>query len=211
MSDKFDAYEYIGVIAPGAVVVFALTFVSPQMKQFIVSGGTTVGGLGFYLILSFIAGHLLQGLGNWFEKVFWNFFSGMPTSRVKAKNQTLLAAEQRVLLATKISELYPEIVDLEQLEEKEWYAITRELYTIIESAGRSSRIDAFNRNYGLLRGVGVSFLITTLGSFFFMGLTGWKITVVLAFCSILAIYRMHRFGILYARELFVQYLRVETN
>jgi hypothetical protein len=208
MSEKFNAYEYIGVIAPGAVIVFALTLVSPQVKQLIVDDGTTVGGLGLFLILSFVAGHLLQGLGNWFEKVFWKCFSGMPTNWVKGKNQNLLAKDQRVLLIAKISELHPKIVNLETLDDKEWYAITRELYAMVMDAGRASRVDAFNRNYGLLRGVAVSFIVTTLGSFFLLGFAGWKIIIALAICSVLAVYRMHRFGVTYARELFVQFLRL---
>jgi len=208
MGEKFNAYEYIGVIAPGAVVVFAVTLVSPELKQFLVDGGTTLGGLGLFLILSFIAGHLLQGLGNWFENIFWKCFGGMPSNWVKRGNQKILANEQRKLLTQKVSELHPEIDNLEQVDDKEWYSLTREIYAIVKAADRAARIDAFNRNYGLLRGVAVSFLVTTAGALFVINLCKWKIYVALAVCTVLAVYRMHRFAVIYARELFVQFIRI---
>jgi len=208
MSEKFNAYEYIGVIAPGSVVVFAVTLVSPEVKQFLVDDGTTLGGLGLFLILSFIAGHLLQGLGNWFENIFWKCFGGMPTNWVKQGDQNILATEQRNLLAQKITELHPAIKDLESLDGKEWYSITREIYTIVNAADKAARVDAFNRNYGLLRGVAVSFLVTTAGAFLAISLSKWKIFAALAICTVLAIYRMYRFAVIYARELFVQFIRI---
>ena len=208
MSEKFNAYEYIGVIAPGSVVVFAVTLVSPEVKQLLIDGGTTLGGLGLFLILSFITGHLLQGLGNWFENIFWKCFCGMPTNWVKRENQKILASEQRNLLTQKVTELHPAIKDLERLNGKEWYSITREIYAIVKAADRAARIDAFNRNYGLLRGVAVSFLVTTVGAFFVISFYEWKIFAVLAICAVLSVYRMHRFAVIYARELFVQFIRI---
>ncbi|PLX93320.1 MAG: hypothetical protein C0621_08000 [Desulfuromonas sp.] len=208
MSEKFNAYEYIGVIAPGTVVVFAVTLVSPEVKQFLVDGGTTLGGLGLFLILSFIAGHLLQGLGNWFENIFWKCFGGMPTNWVRRESQKLLAKEQRKLLTQKISELHPAIDNLEQVDDKEWYSLTREIYAMVKAADRAARVDAFNRNYGLLRGVAVSFLVTTAGTLFVISLCRWKIYVALVVCTVLAVYRMYRFAVIYARELFVQFIRI---
>jgi len=208
MDEKVNAYEYVGVIAPGAVVIFAVTLVSPQVKQLIVDGGTTLGGLGLFLILSFIVGHLLQGLGNWFENIFWMCFNGMPTNWVKRESQNILANEQRNLLVQKISEIHPEINDIGQLNDKEWYSITREIYAMVRTAAKADRVDAFNRNYGLLRGIAVSFLATSVGAFFVVNLSKWKIFVALAVFTVLAVYRMYRFAVIYARELFVQFLRL---
>lgn len=208
MSDKFNLYEYIGVVAPGSVVIFGASLVFPEIKTYISNGSVSVGGLGIFLILSFVAGHLLQGLGNLFEKGFWRFFSGMPTSWVLKKPQTLLADLQLKKLIEKVRRLHPDFPGLDQVSGSEWFAITREIYAEIQSAGKSERADAFNRNYGLLRGLAVGFIFTTLGAVLLLWLPGWKLILGLAAFSGLAVYRMYRFAVHYAREVFVQFLRI---
>ena len=95
-------------------------------------------------------------------------------------------------------------MDLDRLDKKAWYPITREIYAAVAAAGRSSRVDAFNRQYGLLRGIAsallllvVWFLITHWGS--------WQYASTAAALAVLALIRMARFANVYARELFVHF------
>lgn len=208
MSDKFNAYEYIAVIAPGSVVAFGASLAYPSLKSYIANDGITVGGLGIFIIMSFIIGHLIQGFGNIYEKCVWSIFSGMPTNWLRQPSQTLLSGTQLNKLTGKIAESHPGFEGPSKVSENDWFALTREIYATVQGEGKSERVDSFNRTYGLLRGIAVSFIISTFWAFLLFGFSGWRIILLLAVASALATYRMHRFGIHYARELFVQFVRI---
>lgn len=204
MNSKFDAYEYIAVIAPGAVAIFGGSLVFPELKAYISNGSVTIGGLGIFVILSYIAGHLLQAFGNLLEKALWFPFGGMPTQWILKETQGLLSEKQLERLFYKIKEIDPDF-DPSKTDPKSWYATTREIYGLVKDAQKAERVDSFNRNYGLLRGIATSFVISTLIALVF-NLAPWKVIGLLAFSSGVALFRMYRFGVHYGRELFVRYL-----
>lgn len=205
MSNRLDAYEYLGVIAPGAIVVFGASLVAPELKEYIADSGVTVGGFGIFLILSYVAGHLLQAFGNALEKIVWYPFGGMPTQWILKQNQRLLSPPQVDKLFSLVRTLHPEFDPEKDDSKSDWFPITREIYARVKAAGKTDRLDAFNRNYGLLRGIGASLVISTIVAAA-LGLATWSMIGLMTFASILAIYRMYRFGVHYGRELFITFL-----
>lgn len=205
MSERFDAYEFLGIVAPGAIVVFGASLVFPEIKAYIADSGVTVGGLGIFLILSYVVGHLVQAFGNLLEKAVWFPFGGMPTQWVLKQNQRLLADVQTKKLFSAIRASHPGFDPEGTTSRSDWFSITREVYARIRAAGKVDRIEAFNRNYGLLRGISASFLVSTLLAGV-LGLASGGALLVMAFASMLAIYRMYRFGVHYGRELFITFL-----
>jgi len=79
VSTKFDAYEIIGVITPGSILLFGLALVFPDLKALFFAEGFSLGDLGLFLVLSFVAGHLIQAVGNLIESIVWWPLGGMPT------------------------------------------------------------------------------------------------------------------------------------
>lgn len=63
----FDAYEVIGVITPGAVVTLLMALQWPDFRTFLGQEGLSVGGLGIFVIMAFVLGHLTQALGNFID------------------------------------------------------------------------------------------------------------------------------------------------
>lgn len=59
-SKAFDAYEVIGVITPGAVVTLLLALQWPEFRALLGQEGLSIGGLGFFVIVAFVLGHLTQ-------------------------------------------------------------------------------------------------------------------------------------------------------
>lgn len=203
MSAQFDAYEYIAVIAPGSVLTFGGLLVFPELQPYFSNDGLTVGGLGLFVILSFIAGHLLQAGGNLVEWFLWKPFGGMPTNWVLKDNQNLLDRVQVDKLFSKVKAIHPDIVVAED-NKKGWFGVTREIYGYVKDAGKSERVDSFNRSYGLMRGLSTSLITVTLIAAMF-GLS-WGVIALLVLASATALYRTYRFGVHYGRELFVRYL-----
>lgn len=69
-------------------------------------------------------------------------------------------------------------------------------------------MDTFNGNYGLNRGIASALLIGLVLLLFVHGLVYWQFALLLLFSAGIALYRTYRFGVRYARELFVQFLQI---
>ena len=208
---NFDFYEFAGILAPGVVLLFAVNLTHPQVTPFLAGQQISVGSLGLFVVLAYVAGHLVQGVGNLVEGAFWKAFGGMPTSwLVQQRECGYLNAQQLHALPKKV-EQHLGIgfgKPLRDLMDAEWSPTVRSIYASVQAAGRSGRVDIFNGNYGMLRGVGSAFLLAAV-------LCGaeqkWTLALLMIGCAGVAFVRMHRFGKHYARELFVQFLLLKQE
>ncbi len=198
---KFDPYEYIGVIIPGVVVVLTLMLLYPAASA-VLSSGVTVGEFGLILILAIVAGHLIQALGNAYEGIVWGVLGGMPTTWPAKKSTGLLSAKQLVRLEAAIRADF----DAPMSELASGRGPVREINAAVRAKGKTDRIEAFNRNYGLLRGISAALIVAGV-LVFVVDRSDWMISLILAAAAVVATYRMIRFGQHYAREMFVEYLR----
>jgi hypothetical protein len=201
--NKLTFYEQVGIVIPGAVVLFGLLFFVPSLKELLAKDGVSVGQLGIFLLLSYAAGHLLAGLGNIGERL-WRLVGGMPSNWIVQAQTTLLSNEQRESLPKKIHArlglTVPAVVGMDQ---KKWFPISRQIYSDVERNGKRDRIDAFNGNYGLNRGLAAGCFVLACVAFVF---GNWPVGVgLLVLCGLYA-YRAYRFGVHYGRELYVQFL-----
>jgi hypothetical protein len=201
MSRNFDFYEYAGIIIPGTVLVMALVWLFPESRALFSKEGVTLGELGLFVIIAYAAGQLVQAIGNGLEWVLWKLCGGMPSGQVLCGKYLSADQHKRLLEA-----LRPVVGDADpcKLPEPERLAIAREVYSEIAGAGKASRVDTFNGNYGLMRGLAAAFVMTfALAIVTSQGIIALCVVAVL---FLLAIYRMHRFGRHYATELFTQFL-----
>ncbi len=211
---NFDAYEYVGLIAPGAIVTIGIFLEFPAARAELLSKDFSLGSLGIFLIISFAIGHLVAAIGNAIEGPVLKISGGLPSDKVRSENQTLISSSQRLRLNEKARNAQGDAFDLSTVSKGDWYAITREIYAEVAAAKTSSRVDSFNRQYGLLRGVGSAFSLLTI--WFLVNLkaapwSNWSGLIPAAFTAVaclLSFVRMTRFANNYARELFVQYVRL---
>ena len=210
---EFDFYGTAGVIAPGMVFIVGLVvlFFPHHSKDLMAISDVSLGSLGVGLILAYVAGQLLQAVGNAIETVWWWFWSGMPTDWVRSGKHELISPSQRMLLESRIRlTINDPTFALSGTTDKHWYAITRQLYAAVAAADRSARIDIFNGNYGLCRGIAAGLFVLLVTSAI-MHWQAWKVELLLAALIALAIYRMHRFAVRYGREVFAQYLQLSPS
>jgi len=206
---KFDYYEFVGFIIPGAITLFGLSLLCPDIKASCFSQNFSVGDLGIFAILAYAAGHLIQGIGNAIEWLWWLPWGGMPTNWIPTNKGNLLANSQikalEEQLPSKLKLNHP--ISLKELNIKDWFDITQQVYVCVSSQGRGSKIDALNGNYGINRGIASSLLIllmfAILSDFY-----SWKCVLLYLAGISIALYRMNHFGKQYARKLFVEFLQV---
>ncbi|KIN69875.1 hypothetical protein Z945_3767 [Sulfitobacter noctilucae] len=202
---KFDPYEYIGVVVPGSVLVLAIALIFPDLVPSITSS-LSLGDLGLMVILAFVAGHFVQAGGNLWETIVWKLLGGMPSSSVFKPNSRLLSPGQQERLKSKLTDDFGP-------DAREGLAVgrgaMRELFVKVRQSGSIDRIEKFNRNYGLMRGTAVSFLVSAALVLVFDP-DHTEIALLLLGVAGVFTYRMVRFGKHYAREAFAEYLRISS-
>jgi hypothetical protein len=210
---QFDFYEVVAVIAPGMVLIIGVVFLFyPDQQQNCLSiANLSLGSLGVGLILAYVAGQLLQVVGNGIESIWWKLWGGMPTDWLRSGKHDLVSITQSDLIKTHISVMLKSpSLEPQSIKPKEWYSIARHIYAAVAAEGRSARVDVFNGNYGLCRGLVAAFSVLIFWSFILDCNVG-RAEVALVFLVFLALYRMHRFGERYARELFIQFIVIKEG
>lgn len=205
---QFDFYEFTGILVPGSTLFVGIFFLYPDFFKPESIKDLSFGGLGLFSILAYVLGHLVQAVGDFLECVWWKLWGGMPCDWIRTKSDQILSLSQ-VNELEKMAEnrLGLGKTEFPKLDANQWYNITRQIYADVSGRGRATRIDIFNGNYGLNRGIATGLLIVTVASVF-KSPANWSVFVIAGICSILAVWRMHRFARHYARELFVQFLQL---
>jgi hypothetical protein len=208
-ADKnFDFYEFAGIVMPGAVLIFGLAQAETLIAQKIPMSDMSLGSLGVFLILAYAAGHLVQTLGGLLEKAWW-YKHGMPSDWILKNEFKLISSAQRSALVSQLPAKLglSEQIDLSTIKQGEWFGYVRQMYAAVAAKSRASRIDTFNGNYGLNRGLCVSLILVAIVALV-KAPSNWGTVVLLVVGAVLAAFRMHRFGKHYARELLVQFLQL---
>jgi len=232
---KIDFYGFVGMIAPGGLLIFGLSYFFPGIGILLQGKEISFGDLGLFVILAYVVGHIAQCIGDFIE-TFWCWAtSGQPSDYarigkepfapewlmrrlpIKVKHfceltfeKTFLSPQQLQKLSAKVREALkincPD--NLSKLSSIEWFYITRQAYATVKRVGLAGRIDIFNGCYGLMRGIVASLIILFLAAVLYSNPLHPQLLEILGIAICLALLRMHRFGIHYARELFVQFLIV---
>ena len=205
---RFDFYEFVGYIAPGTILLLGLSLLFPSVGTFVNAQATSLGDFGIFLVLAYVAGHLIQAVGNMLETIWWWLWSGRPTDRIRESKASFLSQKQYELILSRIqSQLdYSEIGKLSDIDSKEWPAIVKQIYSIVRENGQSEKTDIFNGNYGLNRGLASTFIFLSIATPLLSECVIWKTEALLLLAFAISIFRMHRFGKRYAQELFIQFL-----
>jgi hypothetical protein len=204
MGKNFSFYEQTGILIPGATLVFGLLFFFPEFRMLFFSDGVSIGGLGLFLLISYAAGHLAAALGTIMDSCVW--LRGRPSNWVVREKNRLLSPEQMDSLEQLIKQrLRLDVAEIRGMSARQWFPISRQIYADVMSHGKPARIDSYDGNYTLNRGLAAALLALVLISLAFSE-TDWRVALGLLPIAVIYTYRMYRFGISYANELYAQFL-----
>ena len=208
---KFSFYEQVGIVIPGSVFLFGALFYFPELRSFFAKDGINLGGLGLFMLLAYATGHLLGAVGNIVESIYWKTRGGMPTNWIIGPKPRLLSSPQIARVEALIkARLGIDISPLATLVISEWYPVSRQLYSDVDRHGKPNRIDTFNGNYGLSRGLSAA-MFSLAAMSMILDRNHLLITLSLVLAGAVYLYRMHRFGVHYARELYNQFLLLPSD
>jgi hypothetical protein len=208
--DKFELYELLALILPGAVLLFGLSKLFPELMLFSFDKDFSAGAFGVFALLAYAMGHVVQVLGGGIE-VIWRRLRGTPSEWMDNEKKQLIFGNQKAELETKIAKrlgIAHENFTLTNLTRKEWLNIIKQMRITVEIAGRTGRLDKFQAVYMMCRGLIASLIILAFVSTLSVTLTYWYIPYVLLSFAIILFYRMSRFERASVRELFIQFLQL---
>jgi hypothetical protein len=140
------------------------------------------------------------------ETCIWRFGGGRPANWVTRDKIRLLSNEQIDSLEQLIKQrLRLDIAAIRGMSPDQWFPISRQIYADVMSYGKPARIDSFDGNYTLNRGLAAALLALALLSLAYSE-TDWRVTLGLLPIAAIYTYRMYRFGVSYASELYAQFL-----
>lgn len=206
---QFEYYEFIAVLIPGVILLYGLSLAFREATLFL-GQDISLGKFGLFFIISFAAGHLLQAFGNIFESVYWRFNSGMPTDWVRSGKGNFVEETMRKQLRNRIQEHFKlKDFTFDEVSCAEWNSIVRQIYIEVEKQGQNRRVDIFNSYYGLFRGMSVSFLVLSI-CILLKSVYLWPWAIFCLMLLVISMFRMHRFSGYYAKELFLQFIQLES-
>ena len=209
---QFSFYEFAGIIVPGMILLVAAAVCSPSTCRTLLPERLTAGETGIALVVAYALGHLVQGIGNLLEKLWWWPWGGMPTDWLRKTSQTLLATSQIERIDIQLRHRLG--LDLpggfKTLSADAWRSVVGQVYAAVSQGNQAGRVDIFNGNYGLNRGIAAALVAAVVVALLTHTIT-WVSLALLIVGLVVALLRMHRFGVHYARELFVQFLTLTAN
>ncbi len=211
---QFTYYEFTGILVPGGIFTAGILAMFPGSSAALSSSGISFGEFGLLLLVAYGLGHLIQAVGNGVEWAWWSLYGGgMPSDWIRSGKRFLLSEPQRNAVFSKVRESFgialPDPVS--DMSKRDWHAVVRQIYAEVQKCKATERLDAFTGNYGINRGLAAAFVALAAISLLADIDHGWRLYVGFGVFIALALVRMHRFGVHYARELFVQFLTAEKN
>ncbi|WP_372069608.1 hypothetical protein P7L75_00855 (plasmid) [Tistrella mobilis] len=203
-----NLYEQVGIVFPGSTVIFGLFFVSPEIKAIFVREGFSIGDFGLFVTVSYVAGHLVAAVGNCLEWVYWKPWGGMPSTWIVKPGERLISDIQIEKLEGRLAtRLKLNSSSVRNMSPKTWQHIFMQVTADVRANGADERAEIFNGNYGLNRGIASAVLVVAITNLF-LNPSAWMTTAIFMVLFGLALIRMHRFGVYYARTMLREFLQL---
>lgn len=209
-SDLFELYEILALVTPGAVVIFGMSKLFPELTLFSLHGDFSAGELGIFLLLSYVAGHIVQVFGGGIE-ILWRYMRGEPTEWIRTGKKQLFSNYQIKKLEEEIPErlgIPRDHFQIKNLNRKQWLDMHKQMYVAVVASGNGKRLEKFHAIYTMCRGlVAALFILAILSLLRFSPLYWYLPSLLLGFAGLL-FYRMAQFERHAVHELFMQFLQL---
>jgi len=208
--EKLSFYEQVGIVIPGSALLFGLLLLLPELRSLFATGDVSVGGLGLFILIAYAAGHLLAAVGNLIEWIVWKVRGGMPSDWVTHDNPKIVNSQQIVQIEDRVRRrLGLQIEAIKGMPRKQWAPIFGQIYRDV-LAHNPGRVETFNGNYGLNRGLAAAAL-ALLSVELIIHPCEWRVSLGLGAVILVYGYRMHRHGVHFAKEAYHRFLSLPAE
>lgn len=202
MKKDLSYYEFIALVIPSVVLLFSINYILTLRGGGTLFDFSKIGESVIFLCFSYALGHIIQGVGNYFERIVWKYYGGMPTKWLLKPNRF-----QKRLLDSNISDKVKAKINADYGEVNEGIDYGILIYGKLFQKKLTERIDIFNGNYSLLRGLSISFIILSI---YLFTNHDYELGLMCLGCFYISLIRMIRFGKYYAKEIYLVYVNQES-
>lgn len=202
MKKDLSYYEFVALVIPSVVLLFSINYILTLRGSGTLFDFSKIGESIIFLCFSYALGHIVQGVGNYLERIIWKYYGGMPTKWLLKANRF-----QKRLLDSNITDKVKVKINADYAEINEDMDYGLLIYNKLFQKKLTERIDVFNGNYSLLRGLSVTFI--TLSVYLFTSYD-YKLGLICLGCFFISLNRMIRFGEYYAKEIYRAYINQEN-
>ncbi len=201
MSATFNAFEYLAYIIPGAVLLYAVLWLSPALKAPLVEEKKIdLGSFGIFVILAFVAGLLVQAVAHYVP----DRWVMRPLGLVH-RTDALICGQDEIKKA--IGGKLKQDMDTTCGSENSRQAVLRRIFADEQLAGAyHNRVELFEGRYYLGLGLAAALIALIPISIILRPEKRLIIVPVLVIAAILSMERTSYFDRIYARELIQSFL-----
>ena len=158
---QFSLYDILGVLAPGVVLTVGILALYPQALSILQNKDVSLGEFGVVLLVAYVLGNLVAALGNLLEIPYWKLFGGNHTARLRHARAKIVSGRQIAAVEERLQavNLLKKQETISELDDMEWWDISRHVYACLDNQKATQRIEAFNAQYGMNRGIAAGFLL----------------------------------------------------
>jgi hypothetical protein len=211
-------YECLEVLVPGAFFTGCLMAIYQHPAVASVNEWT-IGAVVIFALISYAVGHLVQTLSNTIEKYWWRAVGGMPLDWVRSGKKQLLPDNKVTELERHVRvklHLGPDFKIAEQ-DGGGWYFLVRQIHGMVVDGRPSQRASYLDTCMAINRGLACA--VFALAILYLLNdpfvdpskidiedFSRFYIGAVVFMVGMLTLFRMQRFGVQYALELFAQFI-----
>jgi hypothetical protein len=202
---KLSFYEQVGILIPGVIFLAVLLVIVPGANAFLSPKNISVGEFGIFIITAYAVGHAIAAVGNLLESIWWKIRGGMPTEWVIYDDERIVSAAQKQKLAEKVKSYFGlPLTNIIGMDRRRWRPISRQVYRYSLTVS-AERIEVFNGNYGLNRGLAAAlFSLAVLNEAVQPQHYVFSLSLIVG--GLVYCYRMNRYAVHFAREVFLIFL-----
>jgi hypothetical protein len=167
----FDAYDYVGYIVPGAVLLLCLMYVFPELREQFGQTKLEISEIGIFLIVAFVAGQLLHQIAHvtdggilnrrYASETFFSKSQKLQLVSLEDRNRILQVVNKNFGIAQVCKAGFDPITDGGD-DKRIWSDVIKRMYIDIRDKKLNDRIDIFNRGEGLMLALGTAFCLLIL-------------------------------------------------
>src|ERR1051326_8688435 len=87
MKRDFSFYEFVALLVPACILLFGCHLLLKFYRHIELINFSEVGETVVFIIICYGIGHIIQSIGNLYEKLIWLLYGGMPTSWLAKPNR----------------------------------------------------------------------------------------------------------------------------
>lgn len=203
MKSKIDLsfYDFVGVLVPGITFLYCIHLILARVYNLVLLDFAKIGDSVVFIVLAYVTTQVvLHPIGNFFEKLYWRVWKGMPTSWLTKSSVEGFRGRRQLFRHNhqeKRERIIAKITATFKRTNNDDYGMT--VYRYLEQKNLSKRADIFNANHSLFRGLNAAFFLLSSISCFYHE---WFIAGIIFILLVFSFYRMDKFAVRYAEEIF---------